>query len=73
MLKNILKINGTKELSKAEQHKVSGGNSCNTYVGPFCYGPVKGCASCSQWQALPTAYQRCFLVHTVCVGDSDTN
>ncbi|WP_046744987.1 hypothetical protein [Kordia zhangzhouensis] len=66
MLKSILRIQGTKILSKKEQQNVTGGNSCNSYNGPSCFGPMPGCASCARWQALPLEYKNCAFVDVSC-------
>ena len=68
MLKSILQIKGSKTLSKVEQQRVTGGNSCDTYNGPHCYGPIKGCASCADYHALPAYHQQCVLVSVECFG-----
>ncbi|QHI36366.1 hypothetical protein IMCC3317_17280 [Kordia antarctica] len=68
MLKKILNINGTKELNKKQQTQVIGGNSCDTYNGPGCYGPIAGCASCARWQALPAHHKNCAFVHIDCAS-----
>lgn len=65
MLKNILNINGIKELSKKQQIGVLGGNGCSTYNGPMCYG-ARGCASCDDYHALPPEHQMCVLVSVNC-------
>jgi hypothetical protein len=72
MLKNILKVNGTKQLSKKNQTSIAGGhycpgNPCDSYSGPTSYG-YPGGPSCAQYHALPSEYQMCVRVFVGCFG-----
>jgi hypothetical protein len=70
MLKNILKITGTKELNKKNQADIVGGhycpgNPCDSYSGPALYG-YPGSPSCAQYHALPSEHQMCVRVSITC-------
>ena len=69
MLKKILNIQGIRALSKVEQQSATGGNDCSSYSGSYCYGPYAGCGSCGDYQALPSQFKGCVLVHTDCVEE----
>jgi hypothetical protein len=70
MLKSILQINGITPLDKSQQKNIVGGNPCNNYSGPICFGVgLAGCGTCEQFQALSPTIQMCVLSSIDCFDD----